>query len=262
MKSTVVVFIIAFLYHGAAFAQPSTPDLLAVDSAFVNNEYERVELLTLRILQSGVKLTEDESARLNLTAGYALIMLGRESDARSYFSRALDAVPNLTLDPVQVSPKFRVVFDDVKAARPKPGTEPKPDTTAVLQGLTKQDRQAWLSNLILPGSGQWKMGKRTRGAIIFGAQIGTLGWMIKEIIEMQDSRAEYMAETDPVKMRDKYNDYNRNYQNAWIAGISAGVIYIAAQADLVRLETKSGQEFGWRVAPLQSGASVGLCVKW
>ncbi|MBU1984178.1 hypothetical protein KJ815_07200, partial [bacterium] len=51
-------------------------DLLAVDSAFADGRFEQAELLVLRILQSGATLSADARARLNLTAGYAVIMQG------------------------------------------------------------------------------------------------------------------------------------------------------------------------------------------
>jgi hypothetical protein len=233
-----------------SYAQ-SQPDFLAVDSAFVKGDYEKTELLALRILQGDSSLRPEVRARLNLTCGYALIMLGHESDARTYFNHALDAVPDLTLDPVQVSPKFRVVFDEVKAARPAPVA---PDTNRRVRGgrsadmLVKVDdyyeqpqprssssilRTAMLTNLIVPGSGQWQEGRRLRGAFFFGAQVATVAVLLTRISAMHDSRTDYLAESDPTRISNAYGKYNRDYQWTVAAGIATGLVYLAAQTDLI-----------------------------
>lgn len=235
--------------------------LLSLDSAFANGQYEQVELLSLRLLQDYPDLTPDEVARVNLTAGYALIMLNREAEARRCFARALDAVPGLALDPVQVSPKFRVVFDEVKAARPaqteaRPGPLPG-DTSA--QPHSSLFASAMWSNLVVPGSGQWKLGSRLRGALLFGAEATCLTLLIINAIEMQNSRADYHAATDPVNIRRAYERYNQDYQATCIAGIGAAVVYLAAQADLVRL---NGQSSGVSLLPMTGAAGISFRVQW
>ena len=49
----------------------------AVDSAFARGQYERVELLTLRAGTALDARPVDTRVAVNLTVGYALIMLGR-----------------------------------------------------------------------------------------------------------------------------------------------------------------------------------------
>jgi len=222
------------------------PDLLAVDSAFVAGRYEETEVLALRLLQTRSDLKPDEVARLNLTAGYALIMLGREDDARRYFSRALDAVPDLTLDPVQVSPKFRVVFDEVKAAHvqalPLADTTATPSMIEQTVRIAHPSRTALISNLILPGSGQWQEGHRLRGAAVFAVQALTVGILVRRVEQMRDSRAEYLAETDPARIAEAYDRYNEDFRAAWTAGILAGIVYLGAQTDLILIRPKIGKE--------------------
>ncbi len=270
--SRIATLVLLFVFCAIATAQSSPPpDLLAVDSAFVEGRYEQVELMTLRLLQGDAELTPDETARLNLTAGYALIMLGRESEARSYFNHALDAVPDLTLDPVQVSPKFRVVFDEVKAARP--AVVDNADQAAASDQSVQQNTfdqkprqsmhvapQSQVMNLILPGSGQWREGHPVRGALLFGLQATALGVLIWQLNELEDSRGDYLAETDPARISAAYNNYNDNYQAAWGAGIAAGLVYLAAQADLAFLTPAQARTSALQVVPTPSG--MGLCLRW
>lgn len=270
--SRIAALVLLFTFCTIAAAQPaSQSDLLAVDSAFVDGRYEQVELMTLRILQGDAELTPDETARLNLTAGYALIMLGRESEARSYFNHALDAVPDLTLDPVQVSPKFRVVFDEVKAARPaavgSTDQESASDQSVQQNTFDRTTQQAvhvtpqsQVMNLIIPGSGQWREGHPVRGVLVFGLQAAALGVLIWQLNELDDSRGDYLAETDPARISAAYNNYNDHYQAAWGAGVAAGLVYLAAQADLAFLTPAHARPAALQVVPTPSG--MGLCLRW
>jgi hypothetical protein len=249
-------------FSGRAVAQSElSRQLLVLDSAFSEGRYADVELLSLRLLQDHPDLTPDEIARVNLTAGYALIMLNREAEARRSFARALDAVPDLTLDPVQVSPKFRMVFDEVKAERPaRIETSPQQlqvDTSA--QRNPSRFATAMWSNLVVPGSGQWKMGYRLRGALLFGAEAACLTVLIINATEMQDSRSDYLAATEPEAIRHAYRRYNQDYQAVSIAGISAAVIYLAAQADLVRLNIKPAS---LTLSPLRDASGIFLSAHW
>jgi hypothetical protein len=258
------VFLFAFLAFGGtrALAQSeSSAQLLALDSAFAEGQYERVELLSLRLLQDHPDLTADEVARVNLTTAYALIMLNREAEARRCFARALDAVPDLLLDPVQVSPKFRVVFDEVKASQPAQTAAPAQSAPVDTSAPTAPSlfARAMRSNLIVPGSGQWKLGHRLRGALLLGAEAVCLTVLIINATEMRDSRADYLAATDPVRIRRAYERYNQDYQASCIAGISAAVVYLAAQADLVRLSERPGAV---TALPMTGAAGISFRVRW
>lgn len=193
--------VLLLLFLAAAVARAAdSPDLLAVDSAFVNGQYEEVELLVLRTLQSNPALPQPDVARLNLTAGYSMILLGREDDARRYFNRALDAEPETTLDPVQVSPKFRIVFDEVKASRPAPVSKSAPlirpqSNDPAQQAAAPQPslRGALLANLVLPGSGLFVSGRRLEGVALFAAQAATTAILVTQIGKMRDSRAAFTS---------------------------------------------------------------------
>jgi hypothetical protein len=210
-------------------------ELLMIDSAFINADYERVELLSLRLLQNEQSLTPQEAARVHVTTGYALIMLNRDDEARDHFRRALDAEPELTLDPVQVSPKFRVVFDDVKSEYQKKKTAPMTETRIEQRGVSNA---ALISNLFIPGSGQWREGKKVRGAIIFTLQAATVGVLIWRISETRQSREDYLAETDAARISDAYDEYNTNYLLAWGAGTAVAAVYLGAQIDLISMQKK------------------------
>ena len=248
----------AFSAH--AEVTPVDSQLLAIDSAFVEGKYSQVELLTLRLLQSGAELSTQERSRVNLAAAYSLIMLNREPEAREYFRGALAAEPDLTLDPVQVSPKFRVVFDEVKAEfqRTQAASLREEKRAEIANRFPSQS--AVLSNLIVPGSGQWRDGRKLRGAAFFLAQAATAGVLVWRIQEMSDSRADYLAQTDPSRIEETYDIYNSDHTLAWGAGILTAVVYLAAQADLILFRPN---ESPVRLATsLQSGMRIGMTIRW
>ncbi len=241
----------------SGLAQTTQEQLLAIDSAFVKGQYPQVELLTLRLLQSPAELTPQERARVNLTAGYALIMQGREQEAKEYFHRALDAEPSLVLDPVQVSPKFRVVFDEVKAAHQAATPQNKLEPSVRESGPSKR---AMISNLFVPGSGQWREGHPIRGSIFLLAQAASVAAFIYELGHARDTHEDYLAESDPVRIHDAYDTYNQHYQLSWGAGALMGLVYVAAQADLI-LHRHPEQKVAFQPV-LGQNPGISLSVRW
>ncbi|MBU1920806.1 hypothetical protein KKG66_08170 [bacterium] len=196
-----------------------------IDSLFAAGEFEQVELIMLRLGNEQGELTDAEFASMKTTAGFAMIMLDRETDARQYFREALAIDPNLTLDPVMISPKFRVVFDDVKAALQSVQAEPE---KKIYRGARPSSH---ILNLILPGAGQLREGN-LRGTVYLAAQAATLYLLIDQLDKTSDSRAFYLAQTERSAMARAYDDYNNDYKTAWKYGLLSGAVYFASQIDL------------------------------
>jgi hypothetical protein len=232
----------------------------AVDSAFIMGRYEQVELLVLRMGSELPKMQAEQQVDVNLTAGYALIMLGRETEAREYFRRALDADPATHLDPVRISPKFRTVFDDVKSTY-RPGSRPIPVST-----MTESRPSAVFINLALPGAGQWMEGRRTRGAIFLGLQLASAGMVIWQADRLHHSSEAYTHEVRREQVQHAYDRYAADTQKMWISGAAAGVIYLAAQADLTLLrrrisfDDQTSSSFGF--APIKGGVGIQWVARW
>jgi hypothetical protein len=225
----------------------------AVDSAFARGQYEQVELLALRHAPELPARSVETRVAVNLTTGYALIMLGREADAEAYFRRALDADPATRLDPVRISPKFRRVFESVKAAYRPP--EPVPVMTAP-QPMGPRMGPV-LSNLLLPGTGQFLEGRHERGLLWAGAELALAGVFVWRWQEYQNSRDAYVREMDRAKVHEAYDRYAGDYQIVWAVGAAAGVVYLASQVDLALL-----RHAGQSVAISASGTTSGLALNF
>lgn len=255
----ILLFFILLLLHSAPRAAATDP--LAIDSAFVSGRYEQVELLALRQLSSGDSLSPDARAKICLTTGYALIMLNRETDARDYFSQALDAVPTLALDPILVSPKFRMVFDEVKAERST--VESVARRTLMEKGGTSAlypvRTSARVLNLFLPGVGQMQEGRVIKGTAFLALQTAATIYWIVEQKNARDSRADYLAATTDSEIRRTYDDYNSHHKNSWAGGIAAGAIYVLTQLDLAVMKPqKKSMRVSW--SPTANGLAA--VVSW
>ena len=114
------------------------------------------------------------------------------------------------------------------------------------------------TNLLIPGSGQWQEGRKLRGAIFLGAQVATVAVLLTRISAMHDSRAGYLAESDPARISSAYDQYNRDYQWTVAAGIATGLVYLAAQTDLILARPRA--QTGWSFEPTDRG--VQLALRW
>ncbi|MBU0507639.1 hypothetical protein KKH27_02205 [bacterium] len=255
------IFLLGF--NIAAWA--SSPLRSEVDSAFTAGQYERVELLVLRAGPLLPELAVEDRVTINLTAGFAMIMLERENDAREYFRRALDADPTVRLDPIRISPKFRVIFDEVKGTyRAQDRIHSNPPHQVILMAGPRT--RSVLTNLVVPGSGHWLEGNRWRGAIVFGTQLlaaGVFAWRLDEFHRSQDA---YIAEQDRSRVSSAYDKYYDDYRTVWISGIAMGAVYVAAQADLAlfrKPQPDDAKAFGsLEVIPCPGGARASLKICW
>jgi hypothetical protein len=257
--STAIIF---FYCAVTCAAQSGIPN--EIDSAFAAGDYERVELLALRLQQEPITLSTEELVRINLTAGYAMIMMNREEDARACFRKVLDADSTTHLDPVRISPKFRMVFDEVKANYRREGSVPPQKTPAQILCRGPQPSSV-LSNLILPGSGQWHEGRRVRGIVFLGAQIVAAGFLVRQLDRLNQSRETYLGERNPERISSAYERYNRDYQSTWTVGILNGFIYLAAQTDLALMKKKYPENdviSSVNCIPINSGVVVALTIRW
>jgi hypothetical protein len=68
----------------------------------------------------GAAADAGQTAKLETLGATAALALGRDAEAKRSFARALDAKPDLALDPMQTPPKVRRAFDAVRQQRGTP----------------------------------------------------------------------------------------------------------------------------------------------
>lgn len=226
-----MILLLALLtFCSSLFAQSSL--ISEADSLFRAGDYERVELLVLRA-ERATDVTTYDLVGLHLVGGYSMIMLDRPGDARRHFRAALDADSSLTLDPITVSPKFRVVFDEVKQqwqmdhAAPSTIGEIHEETT-----YHSARRESHLLNLLIPGAGFLREGRTARGAIHMVAQVAITALWLSEIHSNNSAREDYLAASTSPDASSLYDTYDSHHRRMWTYGLTTAAVYVASQVDL------------------------------
>ena len=245
-----MIFLLALLFPVLLLAAPS-PLVHQSDSLFHAGDYEQVELLALRAEQDTTLLTIEERIALHLNGAYSLIMLSRENDARRQYENALRLNPELTLDPVMVSPKFRGLFEEVKLAIQRERiAEPKREV------VTRGARPLSLAlNLFAPGVGHLREGRAIRGVSYLALEAALVGGWLYYAGESSDSRRAYLAERDRARVPSLYDEYDSNYRAMWAMASTAGAVYLLSQIDLI-LYRKQGVTVA--AIPLPQGVKIGV----
>lgn len=242
--------IVVLMTFSSLFAQSDL--VLEADSLFHVADYERVELLVLRAERQS-DLADSQRVALELLGGFSLIMLGREQDARAHFVQALEADSALTLDPVEISPKFRVVFDDVKSEWLANRTLPETESVMlpVYRSVSARPESHAL-NLLVPGSGFMREGKTVRGLIHFALAATSTALWLTEIKQSSDARKDYLAAQSSAQAASLYNDYDTHHRRMWTYGLTSASLYLLSQLDLALFRKSESIE----LIPTQSGASL------
>ncbi len=248
-----MIWLIAVLLtFSSLFAQS---DLVReADSLFHAADYERVELLVLRS-ERQADVPDSQRVTLELLGGYSMIMLNRELDARAHFTQALNVDSTLTLDPIEISPKFRVVFDDVKREwlEKQARREPEAVVSSLFHKVPARPESHAL-NLIIPGSGFIREGKPVRGLVHLALQATSAALWLTEISQTSDARKRYLAAETSGQAASLYDEYDSHHRRMWTFGLTSGGIYLLSQFDLILFRHSESV----RIIPTESGASINV----
>ncbi len=234
----IILFVIIVQTGFGAQLRPSelAPDL---DSLFASGNFEDLELQTLQILRLD---SPDDTTRFlaaYLYLGFVLELSNRSRDAEKEYQNALSLMPSLSLDPIYVPPRLYETFENVRLRFQNELTIPEEnissdlqDSEAQLTEISPTHRKRDIAlNLILPGGGFLVENKSLRGGLWIVLQGSAVAGLAYSFSEMQKAEDEYLKETNPALIEDKYDSYNLLYKNASTWAIGAGVIYILAQTD-------------------------------
>jgi hypothetical protein len=204
---------------------------------------ERVDSL----LAGKVGLTIPELARLHLWKGFGQAAGGDRPAARASFGVALSLDVTLELDPRDVSPKILAEFESARTARLAPPTG-KPEPTYLV--VEDSRPAAALRSMILPGWGQWSLGRRTRGAAFAAVGCAALGSWLAAAAWEDDAHDRYLHALG-ADIPSAYDEYNRAYKIHRALGYTAIAVWAGAVSDVLLGPTTSVRVVG-------SGTSFGV----
>jgi len=166
-------------------------------------------------------ITRADSLRVSKLHAFSLIALGRNRQAETVFMRLLEQYPNLELDPSEVSPKIRAVFDEVKmnsAARPVP-MPARVDTVRL--------RQPVPLSILVPGISQLQAHKYAKGYALLGSTVLSLAGLGASHVAYNRARSEYLSASGSQQVLDKYETANAWYRaRIALAGTTAAVWFV------------------------------------
>ena len=210
-----------------AFADP----IADVVNLYDQGQLQEAELLALRTLQSADSLAPVERGVLHRILGFAYVAMGENEKAKNQFIAWLDLDPLAELDSVYISPKIITVFREAKADY----QQRIKDLRKAEIPITDYRRDAAIRSLIFPGLGQIHAGYKIKGIAMVSSEALLLGAAIYCQFQYSAVRDDYLAERDPARMQDLYDDSNAYYRarNAAI-GLAAGV-YLYSLFDALNL---------------------------
>ncbi len=216
-------------------AQNQAEDLInQAAKLFDAGDYEEAELAALRALTDEDQLLDVDRARLHRLLGFIYVVLEEKEKAKQQFINWLEIDPFARLDPLYISPKIISVFEEAKAefqVRQEQGKPP--DYTQLNRQLHALKR-----SVLFPGLGQIYQDQQVKGFTLLAAEIVCLGGFAYFQVNYDRARDDYLQETDPEKMQDRYDDYNFFYRGRTASMLLAVGVYLYSLADVLYFPPK------------------------
>lgn len=256
--------LLSLLGSSAALAQPGADPATVVEqveASYENLEYDEAAARARSALARFEAFTPDQLVRLHTTLGLILYARSNELEASEQFRAALSLDPELTLDPLFVSPVTLAFFEDTKATLTRENDTAAQDPVPTIRYIRLEDPRpaaTWRSAL-LPGWGQRYKGETTKGWILTGLATATAAGTLTAHLQYEQAREAYLAETDPARVAERADTQNRwyNTRGALALGMTAVWLYAAADAVLTGGPVEPAPT-ALQLRPTLGGASVRL----
>lgn len=255
-----LVLWLGVLWAMPVVAQTGDPSGLieAMQDAYERLEYGTAERRAREALAGFDAFSADQLVEVHTTLGLILFARNEPLEARTQFEAALSLDPRLTLDPLFVSPKTLEFFDDVKAGIVQGGGSSR---EPVIRYVRVRDPRpsATVRSLAVPGWGQLYKGERAKGWVLVGLWGATAAGVVTAHVLRGQAQDDYLAETDPAEIADRYDTFNTWHQTRNVLALGATAVW--AYAVLDALAFGGPEERALAVGPAFDGGEVGLRVR-
>lgn len=226
-----------------AAAQSGGEDIVAqIQDAYGEFDYDEADRLGREALRRYSDFTIDQLTDIHTILGLVAYNRGDLSEARRQFISALQLSPDLTLDPLLISPKIVEYFEEVRS---DVAASDAPFEETPARYVVMQDRRidGALRSMIVPGWGQFYKGHQVKGwavASLFGATVaGAAGAHIKR----QDALTAYENEENPELVESRYATANRWHKTRDGLIQGAAVVWLVGFVDaLLTQSAVNGRE--------------------
>ncbi len=260
MRARIAHFMIALvtiiLISNCLLAQDKVMDETEIDSLLDNvkqHYYDGEYQKAIEELEKAKEFVGRSESKNRVEAysylAYSYIAFGKVDEAKEAFKKALEADPELELDPAMVSPKIIGVFDEVKAeleksAQPAPSYDKsQPDNNPRVLS------SAILRSAVVPGWGQLYEDRKLAGIGTMGLWAGAIGLSVYSMLDYADKKQEYKDAAIPSEVEEKYAPYNSSLKlknasffilgGVWVLNILDTYIFFPEQDSYAGKEVES-----------------------
>lgn len=264
-------FIVAFTL--ASFQSPITgqeqdrPIIEEIKELYNQFRYDEVIVLCQKALAADPPPTEQEQVDTYTHLAFAYIAIGNSEEAKGAFRSALDLRPNLSLDPIYVSPKIIAIFNEVKTEKEREqediGIQPR--ESELISNVARMNMKrggAWRS-LILPGWGQRYKGHKRKAIVFFAAHTINVGTLLYAHLQMNRAHDDYLKAREPSTIESKYDKYNSFYKLRNYCLLSTAAVWLYSHIDAAITSPAShaegpNNERTHLITPIMTSTSIGL----
>ena len=207
------------------------------------------------LIANPTDMTISQIACLHVWKGFAMVGMGNRIRARTDFAVALELDPEIELDPLEVSPK---IIDEFRQASYSvfPVDSLASDSYTPRYLVLRDERPiAAVQSLLLPGWGQWSMGRRYRGVVFGTAAIAmATGYFVSGERE-RSARDDYLR-APASEIEDRYNDYDLWHKTHRAFGYGVAATWILGILDVL-----TGPTHDVRVSASPAEARISIPLK-
>ncbi|MHB8578875.1 MAG: hypothetical protein ACYDA4_03320 [Ignavibacteriaceae bacterium] len=242
--ATTIIFCASFMQ--LLFAQQNSAFISSLKSKFESFEYNQAISYADSLLAHKNIFSSEEQVQIYLVKGVSQFSLSDNEGAKDSFNNILKINPDYKLDSTNVSPKIISFFNSVKSDFEKENSfkneseRIKTDTVYIPKIINKIEsadniKQAFLRSVIVPGLGHFYLKNNTKGWIFTSLSAITIASSIYFIIDSNNKEKNYLNETNPGLIQQKYVTYNSSYKMKTISIISFAAVWIYTQIDILFL---------------------------
>lgn len=228
---TGIFLLFIFLFPTHTYCQNKAADVQQLKKLYEQFEFEKVVSLGQQMIKHANKLEREDLLFLHKYLGVTYFLLGKPDSARIQFLSLLSVNPDISLDPVNFSPKIVKFFDEIKSGYGEQTSgQPNPSFTKYIFVEDRRINAVWRSAL-LPGWGQFYKKQKKRG-LIFGSAF-VVGVLSTGVALYQENRFhdDYLNTQNPSQLDKNYGKYNAWYKTRRSLSVVTAAVWLAAVVD-------------------------------
>lgn len=237
-----ILFFLVLNLSRLTYAQTDGNRLLEeIQKAYSELNYTEAEIKAKSVLENYQNFTASQLTEIHKILGLVYYSQNKPAESRRQFELVLSLNPDLSLDPLFVSPKILEFYNQIKDDWLSKNAQNTVDNPVRYVLVHDPRPAAALRSMLLPGWGQVYKGEKRKGLILSGLWgVGVIGSLATHLAR-QDAEDKYLSETNPAKIDSRYNTFNTYHKlrNNFLI-VSAGV-WIFSYIDAI-LKNQSGFE--------------------